>query len=81
MLKYIVEESKELIGSVKISGAKNAALPIMGACILNGGVTKLYNVPNIEDVNIMIEILELLGCDIKRENESLIIDSSNATRL
>jgi len=81
-LKYIIEGGKTLEGNVKISGSKNAALPIIGASMLNAGITKLYNVPQISDVNTMLEILKGLGCKVSREtNNILIIDSTNALRL
>ena len=77
MPSYIIEGRNRLEGEVKISGSKNASLPILAASILNGGITKLYNVPNIHDVQKMIEILELLGCKIKKKENKIIIDSSN----
>lgn len=81
-LKYIIEGGKTLEGSVTISGSKNAALPIIGATVLNAGITKLYNVPNIADVNTMLEILKVLGCRVSREiNNTLIIDSKDALRV
>ena len=66
MSKFIIQGGKKLEGEVKISGSKNAALPIIAATVLNGGKTTLYNVPNIHDVQKMLEILELLGCRIKK---------------
>lgn len=78
MLSYIIEGGNKLEGQVKVSGSKNAALPIIGASILNRDVVELYNVPKIEDVHIMIDILERLGCTIERKENKLIIDSTNA---
>ena len=49
---------------MRVSGSKNAALPIIAASILNGGLTELHNVPNISDIKIMLQILEKLGCKI-----------------
>lgn len=49
----------------------------MAATILNGKVSKLYNVPDISDVKITIQILEALGCKIKKDKKKLIIDSRN----
>jgi len=76
MLSYIVEGGKQLSGEVAVSGSKNASLPIIAACILNGGITKLYNVPQIHDTQMMFEILKKLGCKIKKGNGKIIIDSS-----
>jgi UDP-N-acetylglucosamine 1-carboxyvinyltransferase len=77
MLSYIIQGRARLEGEVKISGSKNASLPILAASILNAGITKLYNVPNIHDTQKMLEILELLGCKIKKKENKIIIDSSN----
>ena len=77
MSSYIIQGGKKLEGVVKVSGSKNASLPILAASILNGGTTKLYNVPNIHDAQKMIEILKLLGCKVKKKENKVIIDSSN----
>ena len=58
MSEYIIKGGKRLEGEVNISGAKNAALPIIAATILNGGNSTLYNVPNIHDTQMMFEILK-----------------------
>ena len=50
MSKFIIQGGKKLEGEVKISGSKNAALPILAATLLNAGKTVLYNVPEIQDV-------------------------------
>ena len=75
MKSYIVEGYRKLEGELTISGSKNASLPILAATILNKGISKLYNVPNIHDVKVMCEILEYLGCKIKKNNNKIIIDS------
>ena len=59
MSKFIIQGGKRLEGEVKISGSKNAALPIIAATILNGGINKLYNVPNIHDTQITLKILKI----------------------
>ena len=53
MASYVIEGGRKLTGEVDISGSKNASLPIIAATLLNKGITKLYNVPNIHDVQIM----------------------------
>ena len=75
MESYIIEGGKKLEGRVNISGSKNASLPIMAASILNAGTTTLYNVPDIYDVKIMINILENIGCRIYRNKDKVVIDS------
>ena len=66
MASYRINGGKRLEGEIDISGSKNASLPIIAACLLNKGITKLYNVPNIHDVQIMLKILKVLGCKIKK---------------
>lgn len=77
MSSYIIEGGKSLEGEVNISGSKNASLPIMAASILNSNVTRLYNVPNIHDTQITLEILKILGCKITKKSDKIIIDSRN----
>ena len=80
MSNYIIEGGRKLEGEVRISGSKNSSLPIIAATILNGGVTKLYNVPEIQDTQMMFEILKSLGCKIKKQEAKVIIDSSNINK-
>lgn len=76
MAKYIIKGTNKLEGKVKISGSKNAALPIIAASILNAGKTTLYNVPNIHDTQMMFEILKNLGGKVEKKNNKIIIDTS-----
>ena len=75
--KYIIEGGKKLEGATYVSGSKNASLPIIAATLLNGGLNKLYNVPNIHDTQMMFKILETLGCKIRKSNGKIVIDSKN----
>ena len=76
MSKFIIQGGKRLEGEVKISGSKNAALPIIAATILNGGKTVLYNVPNIHDVQTMYEIIKDIGGKVTQKHNKVIIDTS-----
>lgn len=76
MASYIIEGGRRLEGTVKISGSKNSALPIIAATILNSGKTILYNVPNIQDTYMMFKILETLGAKVERKNGKVKIDTS-----
>lgn len=80
MSSYIIEGGNRLEGTTEISGSKNASLPIIAASILNGGVSKLYNVPNIHDTQITLEILKILGCKIEKKNNKIVIDSSKMNK-
>ena len=77
MSSYIIEGGKKLEGDVLVSGSKNASLPILASAILNEGTTKLYNVPEISDTKITIDILKLLGCKVKKNNGKVEINSQN----
>ena len=76
MSRFIIQGGKRLEGEIEISGSKNAALPIIAATVLNAGTTTLYNVPDIQDVNTMFEILKKIGATIKRKNNKIIINTS-----
>ena len=80
MKSYIIDGGKKLEGTVKISGSKNASLPILAASILNGASNRLYNVPHINDTKITLEILKILGCNIKRKGDKIEINSRNVTK-
>lgn len=75
METLVVRGKKPLKGQVKISGSKNATLPIMAASLLSSGEVILSGVPDLEDINVMSEVLRILGADVRRENDVLIIDS------
>ncbi|MDD4600770.1 UDP-N-acetylglucosamine 1-carboxyvinyltransferase 1 [bioreactor metagenome] len=81
MEKFIVTGEVQLQGSLKISGAKNATLPIMAASLLCSGVSVIHDVPFIRDISAMQEILVLLGAKIVREGNALIIDTTNVSKI
>ena len=76
MSKFIIRGGKRLEGEVKISGSKNAALPIIAATVLNGGKTTLYNIPDIQDVQTMFEIMKDIGGNVTKKKNKVIIDTS-----
>lgn len=80
MASYIIKGGEKLEGIVKISGSKNAALPILAATVLNVGKTTLYNVPNIQDTQMMFKILETLGGKVEKKNNKIIIDTSKINK-
>ena len=77
MGKYIVKSGQKIEGTLDIRGAKNSILPIIAGSILNENISIIHNVADISDVHIMIKILESVGCKIKYENGTLVVDSSN----
>lgn len=79
MEKFIIEGGSPLIGEVKLSGSKNACLPIMAATLLAPGKHIIHNIPSLGDVKTMMRILEVIGVDVRREDHTLIIDTSKAS--
>lgn len=73
--KYIIEGGRALNGEIKVSGSKNASLPILAASLLNNGVIEFTNCPRIHDVKIMLNILQNLGCKVMYNNSKIVIDS------
>ena len=58
MESIIVRGGRPLSGEVRVEGAKNSALKLMAAALLAPGVTRISNVPQISDVEVMVEVLE-----------------------
>lgn len=78
MDKFIITGGKKLTGDVKISGAKNAILPIMTAALLAKGKSVFHNVPHLNDIKMMAHVLRVLGARVEYENETLSIDTTHA---
>ena len=74
MEKYKIMGHHPLSGNIKVSGAKNAALKVLAASILSSEICHINNVPQIEDIKRMTEILESLGTKISWNESSLTID-------
>lgn len=70
-----IQGGRPLSGEVSIQGSKNAALPVMAACVLVPGVTTLINCPEISDVSCMCEILKCVGAKVTRQKDTLTIDA------
>jgi len=64
MQSFVIEGGRPLSGSVRASGNKNGALPILAACVLASDEVLLSNVPRIRDVETMVELLADLGADV-----------------
>ena len=79
--KIRISGGRQLKGEVLISGAKNAVLKLMAAALLAKGESKIYNVPELTDVVIMLNVLEQLGAKTSydKQEKSIKIDASNLT--
>ncbi len=73
---FKIEGQLPLSGTVEISGAKNAVLPIMAAALLNSGVTTLTRVPNLKDTRTMAKLMEIIGAKVELNEHSMVIDAS-----
>ncbi|VAX33242.1 UDP-N-acetylglucosamine 1-carboxyvinyltransferase, partial [hydrothermal vent metagenome] len=77
MEKLLISGGKKLRGSVRVSGAKNAALPIMASTILGRGIHKLRRVPNLRDVFTMGRLLEHLGAEFSLSDSTAEINTAD----
>jgi len=76
MEKLIIEGGRELNGELRISGAKNGALPLIAATLLAPGTHTLTNVPDLRDTRTILRLLESLGVQWQRNGSTVSIDSS-----
>ncbi len=73
MESFVVEGGRRLSGSLTVDGAKNAALPILAACVLTEEEVTLHRMPDITDVHRMADILGMLGCRVLREEHDMVV--------
>ncbi len=71
--RFLVKGGARLQGQVRVSGAKNSVLKLMGAALLAEGTTTLSNCPEIDDVPLMQKVLEGLGCSVQRDGATMRI--------
>ena len=77
MDKFVIEGGKKLSGKIEISGAKNASLALMPACLLASGKSILYNTPELNDVFTMMKLLNHLGVESTFQNHLMELDTKN----
>ena len=79
--KFCIKGGNPLKGEVKIGGAKNSVLKLMAAAILVPGPVKIYNVPELTAVEIMLEVIRQMGIktDYNKEEKSVVIDATEIT--
>ncbi len=76
MDKLLIEGGVPLVGEVAISGAKNAALPILCASLLCGDTLQLSNIPHLNDISTMLRLIGQMGVVVTMDgNDSLVLDS------
>ncbi|HYG12696.1 MAG TPA: UDP-N-acetylglucosamine 1-carboxyvinyltransferase [Methylophilaceae bacterium] len=77
MDKLVIQGGARLQGEVQVSGAKNAALPILCAGLLAETPLRLANVPHLQDVNTTLKLLQHLGIKVNRDGDLLVLDAGN----
>ncbi len=77
MKQMIIEGNNTLTGKIKIGGAKNSAVALIPASILASGISQIDNVPNISDRDALIDILNILNCNVDIKGDQLKIDTTN----
>lgn len=78
MEKLLIKGGNRLCGEITVSGAKNAAVAILPACLLVNDICRIENLPDIKDVKLFLKILEQLGADVKYIDRNTVeIDCSN----
>lgn len=80
MKKLVINGGIALNGSVGLQGSKNSSLPILAAAAAVNGVSIIHNCPDLSDVSAAIKILEHIGCRVKREGGTVIVDATGACR-
>lgn len=80
MEKFKISGAKKLGGEVTVHGAKNSALPILASTLLVKGESVIHNCPDLSDVRATLNILKSLGCKVKRENDTVCVDATNADK-
>ncbi|MBQ3053934.1 MAG: UDP-N-acetylglucosamine 1-carboxyvinyltransferase [Clostridia bacterium] len=77
MDKFVINGNKSLYGEVDISGAKNAAVAILPAALLNKGTCTIENIPDVKDINYILDVIGRLGAKVERlSRNSVRIDAS-----
>ena len=77
MKQIIINGGKSLTGEITISGAKNSAVALVPASILSNGIVEIDNIPNVSDIDALIETLDFLGVEVKRNANRLEINPTN----
>lgn len=77
----VMRGAKSLQGQVKVSGSKNATLPIMAASLLSSGEVTLSGVPDLDDITVMAEVLSVLGAKVYRDQDTMVINASTISSI
>lgn len=81
MDKLSIRGGRRLQGEVTISGAKNAALPILCAGLLTSDAVRLTNVPALQDVRTILKLMEQMGLKVQQQGEEVVLQGDQITKL
>lgn len=76
MSVFEINGGRRLKGSITVQGSKNSVLPILSAAYLAAGKSVIHNCPRISDVDTTLSILTMFGCEVRREGNTVVIDST-----
>lgn len=80
MEQYVIKGGSPLVGEVEIGGAKNAALAILAAAIMTDDTVTIDNLPNVRDINVLLNAMEGIGAKIERVNENKVKINGSTVR-
>lgn len=78
MQSFIVNGGRRLSGKLYVQGSKNSVLPILAATFLVNGESVIHNVPDLSDTRCTLRILNELGCKVRKEGNTVVVDSRGA---
>lgn len=80
MDRYVITGKQRLEGRIRTSGAKNSSLPLLAATLLLSGKSTLIDIPQLADIDNMLEVLDYLGVGAKHQDGALIVDATELKR-
>ena len=72
MEQYIIKGGAPLVGEIEIGGAKNAALAILAAAIMTDETVRIENLPDVNDINVLLEAIEGIGANVDRLDRHIV---------
>ena len=72
MEQYVIKGGNPLVGEVEIGGAKNAALAILSAAIMTDETILIENLPDVRDINVLLEAIAGIGAQVERIDRSTV---------
>ena len=82
MEQYAIKGGNPLVGEVEIGGAKNAALAILAAAVMTDETVYIENMPDVRDINVVLEAMQNIGVMVKRvDRHKAIVNAGNISSL